>query len=362
MIAIVGLAAAAVAFAASYLWTPRYVSATHVLVRGREARFLSTNGQNLNQQSGVMDASLAKSLGQTYGQMITSRSLAEVVVDELALDRRPADTSFMGQARHAVKHAYNVVRDILVHGYYAEPPAHEGAVMAIQRNLTATPVQDSYTIEVKAGADDPRLAAAIANTATAKVIAMITERDQAEAAAYRDFMKQQVDRAAIEVTRASQAVREYKQANDLTDISEQLKLDAQSDQQVRNKLRDTDIDLAANRAKYDALQASLNSIAATDATTSTVTTGRSTTTLTNTASSPIYTQLRTELAETAAAIAALQAQHDSVTALLNSQGTTLPQKEAELRDLELKLQTANGAYTAVRNAYEAALVNSQDRP
>ena len=362
MIALVGLAAAAIAFAASYLWTPRYVSATHVLVRGREARFLTTSGQNLNQQPGVVDASLAKSLGQTYSQMITSRSLAEAVVADLSLDNRRPDTSLLGQARHEVKHAYNVVKDVVIHGYYAEPSARDGAVTSVQQNLQATPVQDSYTIEVRAAADDPKLAAAIANTATARVIAMVTARDQDEANAYRDFMKQQVARAAQEVTAAGKEVEEYKQANNLTDINEQLRLDAQSDQQLRNQLRDANIQLAAERAKYDSLQASLNSVSATDSTTSTVSTGRSTTTLTNSASSPIYTQLRTELAESSASIAALQAQHDYLTGLLGAQSSTLPEKEAELRDLELKLQTAQGAYTAVSRQYETALLTSQDRP
>lgn len=362
LIAVVAIVAGLVAFGVSYLFSPRYTATTHLLVRANEARFLTTNGQDLQQQAGVIDGSLVKSLDQTYSSMLTSRTLSEQVVNQLHLDQRKGDTSLLGQARASVKKVYNVTKAILIHGFYAEPTPHEGAVTTVQESITAQPIQDSYMLEVSASADDPRLAAAIANAAVDEVSAEIQARDKSEANTYRDFLLTQVDKAASQVADANAAIQNYKQTNNLTDIQQQLSLNAESNQSVVDQLRKADVDLAAARAKASALSGSLNALSPTDSTTSTVTTGRSTTTLTNSGTNTIYANLRTELADAQAQIASLQAQHDALTDLLNTKSSALPAQQAELNNLQLKLDTANGAYTAIRHAYEAAQVNSADTP
>lgn len=361
LIGVIGILSAIVAFAASYLWTPQYSSAAHILVRGQEARFLNNKGQDLTQQPNVIDASLVAPVNDTLTSMVGSRALAEDVVRDLKLDHRAGPQGFWAQARSSAKTAYKATKDVLIHGEYKQPAAHEAAVLEVQGALTATPVKDSYVIEIKATADNPQLAAAIANSATTNLIAMMRERDSKDATAYAAFLKDQLDRTSADVQAAEAAVQKYKQDNNLTDINEQLQLDAQSDQNLRDQLRDAKVQLAAAQAERDAISAQLASVSPTLQTTSTVTTGRSSTTMTNTDANTVYSQLKAKLATLDGTIASLQAKQDSITALLTpSSKNPLPQQEAQLRVLDLQLTSANDAYKQVRSAYESALTNSQE--
>ena len=355
--AAVAVICAIVAFGASFLWSPRYSAETHVLVVPREARFLNAQGQ---QQP--YDPTLVASLSDTYSEFIESRALAELVVKDLHLDQRKTDTSFMGYVHAGVRKTKNVVIAFLEHGFYAEPSAYEGAVADVQGNIKATPVKDSLVIEIKATADDPKLAAAIADTATNEMIRSVRERDQKNAEVYLTFLKGEVDTLSADVAVASEDLREFKTQHKITDAQAQVILIAQSDQSLAAQLTSTDIDLAASRAEYDALKKSLSTISAIDYTTSTVQTGRSTTTLTNSNTSAVYQQLQAQMQAKKAQIAALQAQHDSITHLLGS-STTLPSgNEAQLYQLEFKLSAAQGALSAVQQEYRSQLITSESTP
>ena len=157
LIVLITLLAAGLAYAGSYVFSPSYSATTKVLVRAREARFLTSSGQDLSRQPGVIDSSLAKSLGQTNAGLVTSRDVAERVVRDLGLDRpRPQDTSFIGSLRSGMKKIYSVARAMVAHGFYAEPGSpFEAAVLDVQSSLQATPIKDSYLIEIKASADEP---------------------------------------------------------------------------------------------------------------------------------------------------------------------------------------------------------------
>src|SRR6266851_6403727 len=148
------------AFAASFLVSPSYSAATRVLVRADETHFLSAMGQDLTQQVGVIDSTLTKSLTDTASDMVKSRAVAEQMVQQLKLDQpRPEDPSLFGQVRSQFKRAYRVVLGFLQFGFCAEPSAYEGAVTQAQASLTATPIKDTYLVEIRTRADDPKLVA-----------------------------------------------------------------------------------------------------------------------------------------------------------------------------------------------------------
>ncbi|MGB4745191.1 MAG: Wzz/FepE/Etk N-terminal domain-containing protein, partial [Candidatus Microthrix parvicella] len=75
-----------IAFGGSFVSAEKYTSTTRVLIRGREATFLTTTGVDLSDQPGVIDASMAKSLAETQSGIVTSREVATIVVDKLDLD------------------------------------------------------------------------------------------------------------------------------------------------------------------------------------------------------------------------------------------------------------------------------------
>jgi uncharacterized protein involved in exopolysaccharide biosynthesis len=230
-------------------------------------------------------------------------------------------------------------------------------VEQIQDSLSAKPVKSSYLIEIKAKADDPQLAAAIANAAARELIGLSQDRFQTDAGRYRDFLKVEVDKAQTAADDANQAVQQYKQDNNLTDIQEELKVSAENSQNLRQQLIDTDVNLAAAEAQYRSLVAQRDRVSATLSTSSTVTTGRSSTTVTNTDANEVYQTLAGQAAQQAAKVAALQAQHDRLSDLLAPKpASSLPRQEATLRQLLLNLTAAEAHYNRIKQEYENQLV------
>jgi uncharacterized protein involved in exopolysaccharide biosynthesis len=359
----VSLLAAVVAYAGSYLFSPSYSATTKVLVRAREARFLTSSGQDLSRQPGVIDSSLAKSLGQTNAGLVTSRDVAERVVHDLGLDRpRAEDTSILGAIRSAMKKAYSIVKAIVAHGFYTEPSSPlEAAVIDVQNQLHATPIKDSYLIEIKASADNPNLAAGIADAAASAIVSVNKDRFEKDANTYRDFLQAQVVRARTDVLAADEAIRAYKDANGITLVAEQLRLSASSQEAIRQALHQTEVDLDGATARQSAIERSLANVSSTESTTTTVQSGRSATTTTAVAPNKLYQDLQRDLSSVKAEIASLKAKRETLAAALitptNNAGV-LPTQEAKLNELELTLSTRQAAYRSVRQSYDEAILNS----
>src|SRR5437763_426949 len=121
----VTLVSAVVAYMASFMLPTSYSSATQILVRARDIRFLSSTGQDPNARPGALDIVQPKSLSQTLGGIATSRPVAEQVVRELQLDEQALDTS-SGLAS-SIKHAARALPAVLQYGYYAEPDPFDAA-------------------------------------------------------------------------------------------------------------------------------------------------------------------------------------------------------------------------------------------
>ncbi len=359
LIVAVALLAAAVAWAGSFLLSPSYATTTRVLVRAREARFLTSTGQDISKHQTVLDSNLAKSLSQTNGGLVKSRNVAERVVRDLRLEERPLDPSLFATFRRAVKRVASFAYHMIAHGFYSEPTKYEGAVQQVQKNLQGTPLKDSYLVEVKAKTDNGPLAAEIANAASQALILESRERAQAESNVYRDFLKGQVDRARREVEATEQAVRQYKEEQGISDVAEQLRLSAGSQESLRQQLRESEVKLRALTAERDTLKRTLSGIQKEDSSTTTLTTGRSTSTQKNIGPSKVYQDLTTSSANLEAQIASEDARRTALTEVLDQlKAGNLSAHEARLRDLELKLGAASDAYRRVRGDYDEAIVNS----
>jgi len=355
----VALLAALVAWAGSFLVSPSYVTTTRVLVRAREARFLTSKGQDISKYQAVLDSNLARSLSQTNGGLVKSRNVAERVVRDLRLEERPLDPALLAKLRRSVRRAASFAWHMIANGFYSEPTKYEGLVQQVQKNLQGTPLKDSYLVEVKAKADTGPLAAGIANAATQALVLESRERAQAESNVYRDFLKGQVDRARREVEAAEQAVRQYKEEQGISDVAEQLRLSAASQESLRQQLRESQVKLKALTAERETLRRTLSSIQKEDSTTTTLTTGRSTSTQKNIGPSRVYQDLTTNSANLEAQIASESARSAALTEVLDQlKAGSLSAQEARLRDLELKLSAANDAYRRVRGDYDDAIVNS----
>ncbi len=362
LIVIAGLLAALVAYGSSYLLTPSYSATGRVLVRARETRFLTSTGQDLKAQPGALDSNLVKSLTQTNSSLIKGRSVAEEIVRELQLDRaRKVDESILGHIRSFVKQVRNVVTAYVRYGFYQEPASlFDAAVSDVIDNLQVNPIKDSYLIEVKASADDPRLAAAIADAAARALVRISEERFAQDAATHRDFLKGQVDSARVEVSRLQTAIRTYKEKQGIVDVTEELKLNAGSNESLRVDLRSAEAELAAARAQFDVLDERLRSQSATEASTSTIQTGRSSTTTSSTSPNRVYQELLVKRAEVEAQIASFDAKTTTLRTDLQARANVLPEQEATLREFERELTAAAETFSYVKTTYDQASINSEE--
>jgi uncharacterized protein involved in exopolysaccharide biosynthesis len=360
LIVLTAVLAAVLAYGVSYLFAPTYGATSRVLVRARETRFLTATGQDLKSQPGVVDSTLAKSLTQTNSGLVKGRAVAEEVVRVLKLDQeRPVDDSFFGVIRNAMKTARNWAVALVKYGFYREQSsAYEAAVADVQENLVATPIKDSYLIEIKATADRPELAAAIADAAAHALVRVSQERFRTDSAAYTQFLKGQVDEAQTAVNKAQQDIQTYKEQQKIVDVTEELKLSAGTQETIREMLRTTIVDLDSARAELQAITQSISRVSSTETSTSTVNTGRSSTTTTSTSPNRVYQDLLARRSVVESKIASLEARESALGHDLEGRSNLLPQQEARLKELERQLTAATDTFRAVRSSYDAASLNT----
>ncbi len=385
LVAVVAVLAAGLAFAASYLVTPTYSSATRVLVRARDARFLSSTGEDVASRPGVIDTVQPKSLNQTLAGLATSRAIAEQVVTELELDKpKPTDSGLVGQLRSTFKNGYQVVLAYLQYGYYAEPAPFEGAVERLRKSIIAAPIKDSYLLEIKVQSDDPDRAAATAEAVTRAFVRQSAEEFQRNATNYRAILSEEVNRARAEVEESEAALKRYKEQNGVTDIAEATRLSATDEDTLRQQLRDAEADLNSVRARHASLAATLASTSPTErsttsasgqnttSTASTAEAGRAATTTQNETTigssenrdtvSPnrVYQDVQREAATVAAQVAGLEAKRTAIAAAIADRAKNtaqLAEHAARINALELQRTNAHSTFSAIRASYETAIVN-----
>src|ERR1700730_2431145 len=194
-IAAITAIAGLLAFAGSYLLSPRYTATTAVLVHANQTHVLSSTGQDLSTQPGAVASSLTTTLTATYSGILTSRVVAEQVVSQLQLDHPRRDTSFFGGIRSGIRQSLSVIKAIVIHGDYKQAGAYDAAVQNVQSSLQAKPIKDSYLIAISASADNAKLAQSLVETAATDLIALNRSRTQTEADTYSGFLKTRLTNA-----------------------------------------------------------------------------------------------------------------------------------------------------------------------
>lgn len=358
----VAILAALLAFASSYVVSPSYEASTRLLVRGRNTSFLSNTGDDLNGQPAVIDANLAKAIGETQSALASSRAVAEMVVEDLDLhEPRPPEPGRVAQVRRIVQNGVSRLRGYLTHGYYEKPEPYEAALGMVQEGLRAVPLKDSYVIELRASAGDKRLAAAIADSAADALVTLNAERTQSEAEHYRDFLKSQLDRAAADEVAAAEAVRQYKEEHGISDVSLEIQLSAEGTDGLRRELTSVTVDMESARAELGALESELAATEDRSSTRTRIETGRSATEIENTSSNQVYEELLGARQRLSATVAGLRARQSAIeAALLGVEASgPLTAQEAALQELELRRSVANDTFLGLSEAYQEAVVTSE---
>ena len=356
----VALAGALLAYVGSFVSEPVYASSTQLLVRGRDATFLTNSGQTLANQPGVVDASLAGALGETQGALLGSRTVARMVVDRLDLDRaEPAKTSLLGRAKSLVTGTITRAKAYVVHGKYSEPEPLERAVAEVHGGLSAHQVKDSYVLELVAGARTPELAVAIADAAADALISVSRARFRTDAQKYRDLLAKQLERADAEQRAAGENLRAFKERNGISNVQLEIDLGVESTERLRSQLRDAEVGVVAAKAELASIDASLKGVAPLSSSESRIETGRSTTHVEQTNNSSVFDQLRLARSVAQSKLAAEQARQARLSAALAPELEPLTSTQAELRDLEVKHEVAVASFRSLSERHEAAVANSE---
>src|SRR5882757_4922449 len=149
------LLAAAIAFAAVNMITPRYKSEARVLIETRENIFFRPDAEKASERGTTVDQEAVTS----QVQLILSRDLAREVIKKLKLGERPEfDPVLAGPS---------VLRTLLsLTGFIRDPmemTPEERVFKTYYDRLSAFQVEKSRVIAIEFEAQDPELAAQVAN-------------------------------------------------------------------------------------------------------------------------------------------------------------------------------------------------------
>jgi len=368
---VVALLGALIAFGGSFLLQETYASSTRILIRGRDTTFLTTSGEPISSQTGVIDTGMAKSLAETYAGTATSREVAEMVVDDLGLDQpKPVETGPVAWMANAVATTYKCGRAFITYGFCADPEPREKAIQGVQTGLIAAQLgpesgaaagqASSYIVEIAGSGETPQEARDITNAAAEATIQVSANRTRQDAQARVDSLEVQVLAADDAVDAAAREVSDFQVAHGITDLDQQKVAAVTTATDTRNQLAETQDQLAGARSELASLDASLAGTDATATQTEEIRTGRSNNEKTSTGPSALYTELAAERARTAAKIAELEGTEASLTARLEGgspDATALTEDQADLLQLEQKLSQTQTNFDKLTEEHQAALVN-----
>jgi uncharacterized protein involved in exopolysaccharide biosynthesis len=324
-IAVITLAAMALALVIS-LRAPRVYETTLTMMVSS-----SKFGDQLGQPASISVAS--------FRPLIESRSIAAIVIRELALDKPP-------------------------HGL--TPSGFLAGVLSLEE------VRGTNLIRLTVRYPDPVLAATIARRVAEVGISVANKVNTDEAGQARDIIKEQVDLAMLRYDRADKAVRSFKDTAQI----EALKKDVEGTLAIRGTLLELLVKVEAERARLTRIDQELAKRTRVDTLKKTVDDGPILTEgaraggatpagaaglqLRTEAVSEVYETLDAEAAKIRANLAALEKQKAQLVDVRDIDASKLPKlsllyaREGELARLEVERDIAQKSYVGVATLYESA--------
>lgn len=353
---LIALLGGLLAFASSFLVAPTYQSSTRLIIHGRDANFLSADGQSNANQPTITDSSQAKALADTYGSIATSRSLAIAVVDDLHLDAPSHKSGLLHSIASGFATAYRCGRAFVTAGFCGSVNRREEAIGNVQTGTTAlqlgTTAGDSagepgsYVLEITSSGDSPAQAQAITNAVANELVKASTRQVQQSSAGYVSKLSKELDRVNAQVTAKTAEITSYEKSRHISAADQQLVVMATSYNNQRTALHDAKADLVEAEGQLTALLSAIATTPATSKSEQQINTGRSNTSVTTDQTNPTYSALVTQEAQTRANISGLHAKistlEDQVAA---GSPTTLNGPLARLSNLQQELTNAQQSQT-----------------
>lgn len=366
-IPVIALLGGLIAFGGSFVSAEKYSSTTRVLIRGREATFLTTTGADLSNQPGVIDASLAKSLAETQSGIVTSREVATIVVDELDLDVPKESGGFFASMVSGLGKAYKCTKSFVSHGFCKDPEPREGAIQAVQAGVSANQLGSTageasgqpsgFVMEVVGTGEDPEEARSVANATADALVAVSDQRFTEESTQNADNLGSQAEQAAADVTVANQAVTDFRLENNMSAAERQEVAEVSALSGSETKAEDVNVDLAGARSELAQLEQSIQEASRRQTSSQVIETGRSQNRIEDDSPNPVYNDLVVAREQLKGRIADLEAQAEKLAE--SSTGATdaeLSQDQTELLALQTSADLAAENQADVEKEYRAALL------
>jgi succinoglycan biosynthesis transport protein ExoP len=196
------LGAAAIAFIAVSMITPRYKSETRVLIETRENIFLRPEAEKTNEPSATVDQEAVAS----QIQLILSRDLARDIIEKLKLGERAEFDP--------VLHGPSIVKTLLgLVGIARDPMSmtpEERVLKSFQERLLAYQAEKSRVIVIEFESEDPELAAQVANAVAAQYLVLQRSAKQTQTRAAGQWLAGEINKLRTKVADAEAAVARYR--------------------------------------------------------------------------------------------------------------------------------------------------------
>jgi uncharacterized protein involved in exopolysaccharide biosynthesis len=356
-----------IAFGGSFVSAEKYTSTTRVLIRGREATFLTTTGVDLSDQPGVIDASMAKSLAETQSGIVTSREVATIVVDKLDLDMPKESGGFFSSMVSGLGKAYKCTKSFVSHGFCKDPEPREGAIQAVQEGVSANQLGSTageasgqpagFVMEVVGTGEDPEEARAVANATADALVSVSDQRFTEESSRNADNLAEQAQKAATEVTAANQAVTDFRLKNNMSAAERQEVAEASVASDSKTDVKDVAVELAGARSELAQLEQSIEAASQRQTSSQVIETGRSQNRIEDDSPNPVYNDLVAAREQLKGRIADLEAKSAKLAELpTGATDAQLSQDQTELLALQTAAAQAADNQAEVEKEYRAALL------
>ena len=207
LIAGLTLVAAAIAFAAVNLITPRYKSEARVLIETRENIFFRPDAEKTTERGTTVDQEAVTS----QVQLILSRDLAREVIKKLKLGERPEfDPVLAGPSLvRTLLSLFGIIRDPM------DMTPEERVFKSYYDRLSVFQVEKSRVIAIEFESQDPELAARVANAVAEGYLVLQQGAKQEQTRAAGTWLSGEIDRLRTRVAEAEAKVEQYRSRSNL---------------------------------------------------------------------------------------------------------------------------------------------------
>ncbi|MEI7879302.1 MAG: hypothetical protein WCI95_00375 [bacterium] len=199
-------------------------------------------------------------LGQTYSETMTSRTLAEDVARTM-LTHDKAELSnggVLGHIRHnliaPIFGLFGRAMTLLNTGRWETPDPFMSLVDTIQARTKVQNLPGSFVYQIAVTWENPKIAAAVANTLADRHVQMILQTNREEMRTTRDYIEAKIKESKADLAVLETKIKEYRVGEKLYASSTDMELGLQERSMYLRDLNATRVNRAQLDARIDALR------------------------------------------------------------------------------------------------------------